>query len=77
MISFFHPNALIFQYRVQCINVIIKLTEHGQHEVEAVALHQGAVDGKSPQLQHPGTLLSGRCRFEPRLTPAEGDGGLC
>lgn len=50
-------------------------TKHGQHEVEAVALQQGTVDGKSPRLQHPGTLLSGRCRLEARLTRAEGDGG--
>ena len=42
-------------------------TEHGQHEVEAVASDQRAADGKSLGLQHPGTLLSGHCRFEAQL----------
>lgn len=52
-------------------------TEHGQHEVEAVASNQGAADGKSPGLQHPGTLLSGHCHFEAQLAPSEGVGVQC
>lgn len=52
-------------------------TEHGQHEVEAVASNQGAADGKSLGLQHPGTLLSGHCRFEAQLAPSEGVAVQC
>ena len=52
-------------------------TEHEQHEVRAVASNQGAADGKSPQLQNSGILLSDHYRFEAPLTPSEGSEVHC